>query len=66
MYPFFTLDNQTIENMEDYLMVETFDPIDKYRNVQFLLHMFKLFGPEKTILFLTNFIYDEGAEVFIS
>ena len=30
--------------MQMFLDVETGDPIDKYRNIQFLLHMHKLFG----------------------
>lgn len=50
--------------MEIFLDVYVQDPIEKYRNVQFLLHMLKLFGYEKVMLFLTNFIYDEP-ELFI-
>lgn len=63
-YPFFTLDQPSIENMEMFISIETFDQIDKYRNVQFLLHMCQLFGLEKVMLFLTNFIYDDS-ELFI-
>jgi hypothetical protein len=64
IYPFFTLDQQKTEDMEIFLDVYVQDPIEKYRNVQFLLHMLKLFGYEKVMLFLTNFIYDEP-ELFI-
>lgn len=64
MYPFFKLDQQTVEDMEMFLAVEVYDPVDKYRNVQFILHLYKLFGMEKVMLFLTNFIYDDP-EFFI-
>lgn len=59
LYPFFSLDKQNIEDIEMYLDVEVYDPIDKYRNVQFLLHLLKLLGKEQVIFFLTNFIYDD-------
>lgn len=51
--------------MEMFLSIETLDPIDKYRNIQFLLHMYKLFGLERLLLFLNSFIYDDP-ELFIT
>lgn len=47
-----------------FLFVEVYDPVDKYRNVQFLLHLYKLFGMENVLIFLNNFIYD-APELFI-
>jgi hypothetical protein len=32
--------------------------MDKYRNIQFLLNLAKLFGIEQVLIFLNNFIYD--------
>lgn len=63
-YPFFKLDEQTIQNLEMFLFVEVYDPVDKYRNIQFLLHLYKLFGMENVLIFLNDFIYDDP-ELFI-
>lgn len=42
-----------------FLSIDTYDPLEKYRNVQFLLHMYKLFGLERVLLFLNSFIFDD-------
>ena len=41
------------------------DPVEKYRNVQFILHLDRLFGRQAALLFLNSFIY-EAPELFIS
>ena len=51
--------------MEMFMEIEDGDPVDKYRNIQFLLHMDKLFGREAVLVFLNHFIY-EAPELFIS
>ena len=37
-YPFFTLDRPTLEDLRKFVLLEV-DPLEKYRNIQFLLHL---------------------------
>jgi signal peptidase I len=55
-YPFFKLEDQQIEDMERFVNSDWVTSATKYRNLQFLLHMLKLFGPHKTLLFITDFM----------
>ena len=41
------------------------DPIEKYRNVQFLLHLDHLFGRQAALVFLNSFIY-EAPDLFVT
>ena len=57
-YPCFTLEQQTIDTMRKYLESPG-DPLEKYRNIQFLLHLEHVIGREGVELFLRDYYLDE-------
>ena len=54
-YPFYSLELQEVENIEVLMNTTVEDPWMKYRNIQFLLHLEKLFGQDEVVLFITQF-----------
>ena len=54
-YPFFTIEAQDIDNFKRYVQLEI-DPLEKYRNIQFLLHLEKLIGQERMVWFINNYL----------
>lgn len=51
--------------MKILLSIDPRDPLEKYRNVQFLLHLAKLIGVQDVMIFLYEF-YMDNPEIFLN
>lgn len=63
-YPFFKIEKQSLDHMKILLNLDPRDPLEKYRNVQFLLHLTKLIGQKDALVFLFEF-YLDNPDIFL-